>query len=323
MDFTSVKKSSWPRQAAIVISDSPNVHMLLRELLRSYSWTVVDSIATPEQALAAVRAGQVFLIIVDDSVAAPAVMHVRYLLSDTSSLLTPVLSFVLDAHKNESASILRMGAPQVVEKPLTPSKFIPGFVKLVRTWENEPFLSLRRANYLLLAGHESRALRILLKLVQNDATRSLCSQALALHLRKIGKIKEAETALLSTLKKTPRDLGTMIALADLYMHAAMPRLAYRLLNGAKNAFGQSLCMLPDLVQAALLQGGIETAIEHLYEMQKKGFLEDNIVWILARLLFSEGREQEAERVLNNNKLSFKKLQAGWGAAELAPVNAVG
>jgi Flp pilus assembly protein TadD len=321
--FASPKKSSWPRQAAIVVSESPNVHMLLRELLRSYAWTVIESTPSVERAIDMVRQGQAFLIIVDDTAQAPAVRHIRHLLSDPLAVCTPILSFLLEAHKHESHAIAKLGRPQIVDKPLTPSKFIPGFVNLVRNWEKEPLIGVRRANYQLIAGNEGAALKTLLKVAENDTVQALCAQGLALHLRRLGKIKEAETLLLNSLKRAPRELGTMMTLADLYLHAAMPRLAQRLLATARNTFNPSMCMLPDLVQASLLLGQVDKAVEHLYTMQRAGFREDETTAFLARLLIAEGRESEAEKVLNNNKAALKRIQSGWDTAEMQPMTAAG
>ncbi len=315
MSFSTTKKSTWPRQTAIVVSDSPNVHMLLRELLRSYSWTVIDSTASTERAVNALRQGQAFLVIADDTLKMPLIRHLRYQLSDPIAAVTPVLGFLLETHKHETAAIHHLGRPQIVDKPLTPSKFVPGFVNLVRTWEKEPYVTLRRANYQFLSGNDAAGLRLLVKLAELEETQHLAAPALALHLRRLGKIKQAESVLLATLKKSPRELGTMTALADLYMHAAMPKLAHRLLTGARTTYSQSMAMLPDMVQAALLMGHIDDAIACLYIMQKAGFMEQETNEQLSRLLFAEGREGEAERVLSNNKNALKKLQTGWAIAE--------
>lgn len=138
-----------------------------------------------------------------------------------------------------------------------------------------------------------------------------------------GKVKEAETTLLSALKRSPRELGTMIGLADLYMHTAMPKLAHRLLSGARQRYNQSMGVIPDLVQASLLMGDMDDAIANLQAMLKAQFMEEETSAILARILFSEGRESEAEKVLNNNRAAFKRIQSGWANAELTPFNQTG
>lgn len=323
MNFQNSKKSSWPRQSAIVVSDSPNVHMLLRELLRSYSWSVIDSTPSVEKAINFVKNGHAYLIIIDDTPLVQAPRQIRQLLSDPLAVCTPVLTFLLEANKNETPAIQRMGRPVIVDKPLTPSKFVPGFVSLVRTWEKDPFLSLRKVNYEFLSGNDAHGIRSLSKLMEVPELRQMATQSLALHLRRLGKIKEAENLLLGALKRSPRELGTMIALAELYMFAAMPKLAHRLLLGARTAFAQSLTIVPDLVQAALQMGNIEDAIHSLYMLQRAGVAEDETTAFLARLLFAEGREAEAERILNNNKNAFKKIQTGWVQAETQPLGAAG
>lgn len=323
MNFQS-KKSTWPRQAAIVVSDSPNVHMLLRELLRSYAWTVTESTPSVEKAVSLVKTGQAHLIIVDDSLPNPAVRLVRYLQSDPVTICTPVLTFLLESHRGETTALQRIATQlQIVEKPLTPSKFVPGFVSLVKNWEKEPLVSLRRANYQFISGNEAQGVRMLAKLSEIDSLRHVCAQSLAQHLHNAGKVKEAETILLAALKKNPRELGTVIGLSDLYMHVGMPKLAYRLLMGARLAFGQSLAVIPDMIQAALQMGSIAEAIECLTLLHKAGHNDDETTSFLARLLFAEGREAEAEKVLNNNRASFKKIQSGWIAAEQQPMNVAG
>lgn len=292
--------------------------MLLRELLRSYSWTVIDATDSIERAVAALRGGQAFLVIADDTPTSPLTKHVRYLLSDPVGAVTPVLGFLLEGHKHETSSLMRLGRPSIVDKPLTPSKFVPGFVTLVRTWEKEPFLTLRRASYQFLSGNDAAGLKLLLKQAEFEETTSIASTALAIHLRRLGRVKQAEAILLNALKKSPRELGTMVALAELYMHAAMPKLAYRLLTGARTTYSQSMVMMPDLVQAAMLLGNVEDAIACLYLMQRAGFMEPEVSEHLSRLLFAEGREGEAERVLSNNKNALKRLQTGWAHAETQP-----
>jgi hypothetical protein len=309
------KKSTWPKQTAIVVSDSPNVHMLLRELLRSYGWGVVDSTPSVDRAIAYVRQGGAYLVIADDTLAMPATRVLRMLLSDPVTVCTPTLTFLLEAHKGETSALARIGRPAIIDKPLTPSKFLPGFVELIRTWEREPYLTLRGANQALLSGDVGRGFRLLAQMTEQEAVQQTAAQALALHLRRKGKIKEAEALLLGMLKRAPRDLGTIFALADLYLHAAMPKLAHRLLVGAKSAFGNSLAVVPDLVQAALMMGDLEDAIRSLYLLLGASEAEDETMNFLARLLFAEGREQEAERVLLNNRAAFKRVQSGWQMLE--------
>jgi DNA-binding NarL/FixJ family response regulator len=306
----------------VVISESPNVHMLLRELLKSYQWQVVESTSDTQAAVHAINQGQAYVLIVDDTPEFPVVQKLRYLLNDSLAVTTPTICFITDTHKHEKQAVLKMGRPGVVEKPLTPSKFIPGFTNLIKRWESEPYLTLRKANYQFLNGNEALGIKIMLKLKEIEVIRHICSQSLAIHLRKLNKVKEAEDLLLSALKRSPRDLGTMIALGDLYMHTAMPHLAHRLFLGAKTAYGQSMAASSDLVQSAIFTSNNDLAIEYLYQMYRGEFQVDTVSLMLAKLLFSEGREQEAEKILNNNRAIFKRVQSSWNLAEQSAPEAV-
>ena len=316
------KKSSWQKQTAVVISDSPNMHMLLRELLRPYSWTVSESTSSSKTATNLVRMGAANLIIIDDSLKSPAYLNARYLMADPVTLCTPKLSFLLSARDSEEQAMLKMGIASVVFKPLTPAKFVPGFAALLRAWEKEPYLSLRRTNYLYLRGEETKAVMALARLMQVPEVHSTCAQAIALHLRRSLKLKEAEKVLLTSLKRSPRELGTILALADLYLHAAMPKLAHKLLLGARTAFSQSMAMVPDLVQSALMLGQLDDAINSLNLVLKRGDIDEMTLSFLGRLMYAEGREGEAERVLTANGGHFKKLHASWQAADAQGAAAV-
>lgn len=317
------KKSLWIKQAAIVVSDSPNIHMLLRELLRSYHWNVADSTSSIEVAVASLRKGGASMVIIDDTLTSPAAKAVRYLMSDPVGIVTPMLCFTLEAHREESLALARIGRPKLVDKPLTPAKFLPGFVSLVKMWESDAYVVMRRATQEFLTGNQAQCLKLLLKLAEHKDTQAMASEALSLHMRRFGKIKEAESVLLNSLRNSPRELGTMLLLADLYLHSSMPRLAHRLLAGARNAYPTSVTVLVDSIQASLMTGQTVEAIDHLFALQKRGYLEEEVNNTLARLLFAEGREIDTESVLNNNKAALKRIQSGWATAEMIPLNATG
>lgn len=299
-----------------MISESPNMHMVLREMLRAHNWTVIDSTSSIDKAIEAVQKAQVSLLICDDASARPSTRLVRQLMNNAATICTPTLSLLLESHKNETAALSRLGQLVVSEKPITPSKFVPSFVNLFRAWEKEPLLTLRRANYLLLSGQTAVGLKTLLSLTEKPQAASVAAQAIALRLRAMGRWKDAESVLLTALKKNPKDIGSVIGLANLYMHKAMPKLAYRLLSTTQANLGPSTVLLPDLAQAALMMGRISEAIEHLYVIYHAGITDGETTSALARLLFAEGREDEAEKILLNNKLVFRRLNEGWTSAEL-------
>ena len=104
-----IKKSSWPKQTALIVSESPNLHMVMREMLRAHNWTVVDSTPSIEKAMEMVHKAQVSLLICDDAPTRPSTRYVRHLLSDPAMICTPILALVLESHKNEMVALSRIG----------------------------------------------------------------------------------------------------------------------------------------------------------------------------------------------------------------------
>ncbi len=298
------------------MSHSPNLPMLLKELLRSYSWHVEETTHTISGALDAVRNGRAFLFIVDDTIEEPAVSTIRQLLTDPISCCTPILSFLLEHHQNEAAALSKFGNVEIVPKPLTPSKFLPGFRSLVQKWESRPYLALRMGinQHLRFGpeiGHNSMK-----KMLNIDSIFALVAQNMSLHYRSYGNIADAEKILLYALKKNPKDLGLTLSLGDLYMHCAMPRLAFRLFQSARQVYGDSMAVLPDLTQAALILGDFSTAVTLLTIMYRKEFKVDETLDFLTRAQFAEGRISDAEKTLAIKKAHFKKLLEAWHTTAL-------
>lgn len=317
----SSKKKLWPNQTAVIVSDAQNIHMLIKELIRSRGWAAVEATSSIERAMMIIKQGHASLLIADDTPTLPASKVVRHMLLDPITILTPTLAFLLEQNKPEAPAMSRLLTLQVAEKPLTPSKFMPSFISLVRRWEKEPFIHLRRAAYQMIQSNEIAGIKTLLKLNELPAIQHICAQTLAQLLCRQGKIKEAETLLLTSLKRNPRELSTVLCLADLYKKSGMPKMAHRLLLSARTNFGSSLVTLPDLMHAALLMNRVDDAIESLYVLKRAGYCEDETNTFLARLLYSEGRIAEAETILYNNKSSFKRIQDGWEQAENQVMNA--
>lgn len=289
--------------------------MLLRELVRSNGWKIAESTPSMDRAIELLKTGHAFMLICDDSQQTPVTRYVRHSLTDSVSLCTPTLAFLGESHKGETRALERMGRPFIAEKPLTPSKFLPAFSGLIKAWEKDSLLALRRANYLFIDGQDAQGFKALARLMGDPSIGPLACQALALQLRNATKIKEAETLLLKSLQKAPREMGTLLALSDLYLQAAMPKVAHQLLKAARGTFANALAMLPDLIQAELMLGLVEEAIVNLSTLVKAGENDEQTLDFLARLLFAQGRDGEAEKLLADAKAVFKRLQAAWQQAD--------
>jgi hypothetical protein len=291
--------------------------MHLRELLRTFGWTVIDSTSRVDQALAAIKQGLAFMLIIDDDHEWPAAIKLRQVMADPIGPLVPTICFVLEAHRSDIEAVRMMGRPRLVDKPLTPSKFIPGFTDTVKTWENQPFLNLRRTGYAMMSDKSNTDIKILEKLVPMEKIGSLAAQSLALRLRATNQHKNAEQLLLQTLKSSPRDFGTMIQLADLYQNFAMPKVAQRLFTAARNAFSGTPILLPDLFQCAMALGDLQTGSDILREMQRQNLMGKLTSQFLARIHLTQGEDSEAEKVISN-RITFEKIRRAWETAEALP-----
>ena len=54
-------------------------------------------------------------------------------------------------------------------------------------------------------------------------------------------------------------------------------------------------------------------------MHRAGYREEETTAFLARLMIAEGRDGDAEKILNNNKAALKRIQSGWDLAESQPL----
>jgi DNA-binding response OmpR family regulator len=312
------KKSIWSKQEAIVVSENENFHMMVRQLLRTYNWTTSVSTNSVRDAIDSVRIGKVSLVILDDTRELPAIRTLRAMMADTVCLLTPVLAIISEACTSEISMIQMMGRPGIIQKPFTPSKFVPVFSQLVKTWEKPPFLNLRSAADDFIQGNTVQGIKKLGALLDNKEVLSFSAQVIALRYRAAGKLKEAEAILLKTLKLNPRNISIILSLVDLYNEAAMPHLARKFLNVAQNSYTQATSLIPDMVQTDLMMGNLEEAIFLLMPLFNRNALDIRSVNFLARLLLAEGREQEAERVMIEYRGVLKKMSEIWNLEESTP-----
>ena len=306
------KAQAWPQKNLIIISQSPNIYMFLKELVRSVGWSVLKATPSVVEAVNLLQQKQVFLVVIDDSIEEPATSIMRQLMAHMVCFTTPVFAFVLDEHKFETKSLEVMGQVEVVGKPLTPSRFIPAFTKLIRRWETKPYTALRMSFYRYLdAGDSGQYIDWLQKLLRVDALLHLAGPALAKVLLEEGQVQEAEKVLLNILKKDPKNLGSVLSLGDLYLSVALPHIALRLFLSAHKSFEPSSGILPDIVQAEFMLCRIPKVLERLEEMRKNHYMIEKVNPMLARIYISQGRIKEAENLMRDRKGLFLKMHKSW------------
>ena len=212
---------------------------------------------------------------------------------------------------------------EVVPKPVTPGAFHQHFTRLITTWEKPTFATLRRLGYLLNRITNEQLVNALLKLNNEPTIHRICAQLLALHYRQVGKLREAEQTLLTSIKREPYQDGRLIGLVDIYLRAAMPKLAEQILASLRKSHGLQRLTLPDIIQSQLMLGQLEPAIEVLDAIVKGDNPDPLSIDFYARLLFAVGRENEAEPLLVRSGRSFKKFQNHWFTAESSSLPAAG
>ena len=62
------KAQAWPQKNLIIISQSPNIYMFLKELVRSVGWSVLKATPSVVEAVNLLQQKQVFLVVIDDSI---------------------------------------------------------------------------------------------------------------------------------------------------------------------------------------------------------------------------------------------------------------
>ncbi len=311
----AAKPTSWLNHSAVIISDAPNLLMIMKELIKGYGWTVAEATPSVEHAAEVVMRGDASLIMIDDSVAKPSYRALRHLAANPITLATPTLVFLLESHSLETKMVETLGAPSVVPKPLTPSKFQPAFSNLIKTWDKEPFVHLRRANYLTIQGQVSEGLAILGKIKDHPLAYRFATSILASQLLKAQRIKDAETLLLKSFKKNPRDMLNILSLVDFYLQVSMPQFALKLLNSAQTIQPMSVTLAPDLMMTHLMLGNLQAAIKTISQTTRGGSPDEKSLSFLARLLLAEGQRDEAERLLSQSRTLFKKIETAWLAVE--------
>lgn len=314
-------KNSWPKQAAVVISDAPNMYMILKELLRNYNWRVATTTSIVQDAIEIILSGEAFIAIIDDHNENPAFSIIRQLMASPYTCTIPTLTFSSDQNVLEQPALQRMNQPEIIEKPLTPAKFIPKFQALIKLWETTPYFLLRQSVYQILTNNEEQGIKILKVLAEKESSvKHMAIQVLATYLFRIKHDpKSAEKLLLASLKQSNKNLANIMTLGDIYLHSSMPKLAQRLFLSAKNTLPNSYSIFPDIVQASVILSEMDLAVEHLMTMFNKNFMPSTALSFLSRIMVSEGKEDHAETTFGIKRSILTKIQSSWEDSDDLPI----
>ena len=296
---------------AIILSTSgSNAPMLLRDLVRSHRWTIIESVDTIEPVILAIEKNRARLIIIDDSPEMPGSFLLRRLMKNPICMATPTLCLSSMDDKPEVNVISQVSNVSITPKPLTPDKFFPTFNELNQKWSTGFYALLRQAIAQILGGKHETGLRMLTKLNEHRGARLLVAPILAHYYQITSNFVTAEKILLATLKENPRSISLVFSMTELYVNASMPMMAYRLLTGARAHFGSAAAILTELTQVCLLLNKIDEALVHLTMLHEAGFDPQQVPLSIARLLYAEGRQSEVSKYISRNSL-LQKFEQSW------------
>lgn len=315
MAASPARKDSWPTKSAVLISALPMVSTFVRDKIGKMGWRVMATTTSLEDAHKLIHKGEVTLIIIDDMELEPCSSVIRRFIGDPLGVLTPTLALVSEARSDEADAIARMGCPEIVMYPITPGKVDGSLRSLFKRWEAPFYEAVRHAARLVTLGKVETGLRLLTQINNANPPSSLATQSLAYFYRKLKEHKTAEKILLAALQKSPNDLGCILSLSDLYLHASMPAFAYRLLSGAHRGFPKSIALLPELIQACVMVEKYAEAIDFLFLLQAKGYLSNSVPPMLAKLLLAESRGIEVEQLSTRRNDLTKQIFLEWTAIE--------
>jgi tetratricopeptide (TPR) repeat protein len=313
---TEVKQAvKWQVPSAVFVSDSGNLLMHIRELIKQLNWRMQDENCSPINALSSLESGTASLFIVEDSPKFSAYEAVRIITSHPVGRLSPIFVLIQDIGVKDIPIFQKILHTSVVKKPLTPSLFGPAFKQCLDTWQSPLFVALRRCGSGILNNDLEAVIPVLSKLSEIPSSAPFAVGALVqLYIQK-EDWKEAEAVVINAVKVHPRLPSLIHTVAAFYTQAKMPAQAMRFYKKLKGICGGTPLFSFDIAQAAIAIGHLDIAIETLTEWSKARPGNELVTQFLARLYLSEGLEAELERILHMNRSSAKKLLDQWEKAE--------
>ncbi|MCX6117892.1 MAG: hypothetical protein NT027_10135 [Proteobacteria bacterium] len=313
-------KSKWPITSAALVSDTHNLQLNMRELIRHTGWRMDDQPSPAGKALEYLENGTSSLFIIEDSSTYSAYEALRTLASHPVGRLTPVLTLVHDTSITDIPVFEKVLHTAIARKPLTPNTFVPAFKGCLEQWESPLFTTLRKCGYAILNNQIDSATETLKKLLDIPAAIPYACPALIKIYVERNDWKTAESLIIDTIKAHPRMPSLLLTVADFYAAARMPSESMRFFKKLKAICNGSALFSFDIAQSALAMGHLDVAIDALSEWNKARPGNDMVVQNLAKLYISEGHEQSLEKLLHMNKSTIRRLSEQWDRAESGHLN---
>ena len=314
MNYAQGKRpKSWTSQSAILVSeDGGNLGMMLREMIRSYNWKLIEQTDSLATAFDKIATGSIQMMIVNESEQVPAAWVLKKQLQHKTAMLTPSLFLCTTMNTgHDTAALDKILATESVVKPLSPERFLPAFTKVLNKWSVGPLDEIRNIAAQLAMKNDRTALTQLARMAQDPAAAAIAGPCLAVFLMENGDLKAAEKVLLGALKLSPKNLGIILSLSGFYLKTAMPGLALRILTEARNFFHNPRVLYTDLIVTHLMLNQVRETVPILIDMMKREYMPELAKSYLARVFFTEGMKYEFEEMMKGQNANFLKFTRAW------------
>lgn len=313
--YPTQRLAGYKQHAAAVIADPTiEIGMLIKEILRSLDVQPTIISPDPRDTIRAIDNFQADLIVIDDAAKQSAVQIIRRFIASPACLLTPIVILTADTGRPDHLSLGSFCRPMLISKPLSPGRFATGFKTLIKVWSDQNFKEVVDAMRLFGHRKNQEAMQVLIKLSAQPRMQPIVAPAISALLRSSGNIKVAEKVLLAALKVSPRDVGVVTALTDLYIRHAMPATALRLIRSYESVQGANQITGVDALQAHLMLNETEAAIERLLSIGEQAL--PNAKSLLARLYYTEGRNSEFESAIGSKERA-QRIALEWNPTNRA------
>lgn len=281
--------------------------------MKAHQWEIQSVTDQLVEVKRAVKSGNAYLVIVDDSIERPAIEVLRHLMLDPVTSTVPTLTFLLEGNEAEWRNINALCNTEVVLKPLSPTKFVPALEGLLKKWEGKDYAQLRQGSYSLIRQNFGKGVEAFESLQQSREVAGLAAQAMALVHVSEGYPRDAEKVLLECLKRYPSHSMLLLSLARMYIACAMPFMGLRFLKTGLSMFGHSSLILPDLIQANVMMGDFRSALVYLNSLVKTSTFREEARSFIARIHMSQGQHAAAEKVVGPQK--YMAIFEDWTRTE--------
>ena len=306
---------SWKNRNIILITKNPEIlpdEVTSRIERRSWKISLVTS--DVKKAFNSIAELKASMLIFDSSPDLPASVLLRAQLNDPLAFTTPTL-VLCDEHTPEKNHFKEIGVPELVDKPLNPTKFIDGLEWLLRKWSTGDFVRLRKARDSFIEGKSLEGAKLLGSLINKVDIIPVVIPSFCYFLKDTAENTVIEKMLLGAVKSYPRNLGIIFSTVDFYIRMAMPAMAQKVIEAIRKHHGNIMISYPDQIQAHILMNELEECIPLLEHMYQSDFMPAFAKSTLAKCYLSEGMTKHFKMLFMDQPLISTQYEKDWGMLE--------